>query len=376
MNRRFRSNLSVSKSSLRRWAVLFFLLASAVFTYLLMANVEQFYVVNQQALEDPNFIHADHYWKHSPKDASLVSYSGDGISIENSRLTSNKVVQQLDVSSPLFLRLSVDLEGKKIVTDKKKPFAGASAGVVFYGKDGVRLRDNTVVDIKKSMPKRTYSEIFYADKTVDSVRVALRLTGAEGVLTARNPELSVLAEFPIFKTMRTLLAAFWCFVGIWLIYLAVKNLPLNSLVMAGGLSVVIVVGVLMPGETIATFNESIFSVLPSGIAVAVEQLPNVFFGSVDTKAPWSGLSKIAHLLVFFFVGVMAGRGFRNYGVAYGIALVVVFAVVTEALQTLVFGRSASLRDVYIDSIGGMVGLLSVITYVLMTEKLGEYVEPI
>ena len=238
------------------------------------------------------------------------------------------------------------------------------------------MRDNTVVDIKKSMPKRTYSEIFYADKTVDSVRVALRLTGAEGVLTARNPELSVLAEFPIFKTMRTLLAAFWCFVGIWLIYLAVKNLPLNSLVMAGGLSVVIVVGVLMPGETIATFNESIFSVLPSGIAVAVEQLPNVFFGSVDTKAPWSGLSKIAHLLVFFFVGVMAGRGFRNYGVAYGIALVVVFAVVTEALQTLVFGRSASLRDVYIDSIGGMVGLLSVITYVLMTEKLGEYVEPI
>lgn len=376
MNRRFRSNLSVSKSSLRRWAVLFFLLASAVFTYLLMANVEQFYVVNQQALEDPNFIHADHYWKHSPKDASLVSYSGDGISIENGRLTSNKVVQQLDVSSPLFLRLSVDLEGKKIVTDKKKPFAGASAGVDFYGKEGARLKYNTIVNVKKSMPKRTYSEILYVDKTVDSVRVALRLTGAEGVMTVRNPELSVLAEFPIFKITRALLAAFWCFVGIWLVYLAVKKLPLNSLVIAGGLSVVIVVGVLMPGGIIATFNESIFSVLPSGIAVAVEQLLAVLFSSGDTKAPWAGLSKIAHLLVFFFVGVMAGRGFRNHGVVYGIAMVVVFAVVTEALQTLVFGRSASLRDVYIDSIGGVLGLLSVITYVVMTEKLREYGEPI
>ena len=73
---------------------------------------------------------------------------------------------------------------------------------------------------------------------------------------------------------------------------------------------------------------------------------------------------------------MAGRGFRNHGVVYGIAMVVVFAVVTEALQTLVFGRSASLRDVYIDSIGGVLGLLSVITYVVMTEKLREYGEPI
>ena len=131
----------------------------------------------------------------------------------------------------------------------------------------------------------------------------------------------------------------------------------------------------MPGGIITEFNRSFFSALPNGIVVAFQQLLNFFFSSVDPEPPSASLSNFAHFLVFFLVGVLAGCGFRKFGAVYGIALVVVFAVVTEALQTLVFGRSASLHDVYLDSIGGILGLLSVITIILLAEKYRNYVEP-
>ena len=272
------------------------------------------------------------------------------------------------MNSPLFLKLSVDAGARDIVTDNRD-FGGGVVSVLLHRKDGGRSVRHGVV-IKKSMPIRAYSDIIYVDQSVASVEVALRFLRAEGVFTVRNPELSVMAEFPNYKTTRKVLVAFWCLLGVWLIYWAVINLPLNSsLVVAGGLSIVVLVGVLMPGGMITAFNNSLFSVLPTGIAVAVEQLLAFFFGTTEAKAPSVSLSKFAHFLVFFFVGVLAGRGFRKFGVVYGIALVVVFAVVTEALQTLVFGRSTSLRDVYIDSIGGILGLLSVISIILICEKL-------
>ena len=362
------AEFAVSKKSVMRWVVLFLFLVSALLTYLLMTNIEQFYVVNQQLLKDPDFTQADYYWKYNPKDASVVSYSGDSINIENSRQTSNQVVQRLSVNSPLFLRLSADVSVRQVVTDNRDS-SGAGILIVLRGKDGGRLKSSNLV-IKKAMPIRNLSNTIYVDQAVASVEVAFRLVRAEGLFTVRNPELSVMAEFPNYKTTRQVLTAFWCFLGVWLIFWVVRNLQLSSsLVLAGGLTILIVVGVLVPVRIITEFNNSFFSVLPGGVAVTFEQLLNFFFGSANPKPTSASLSKFAHFLVFFLVGALAGWGFRKFGVLYGLALVVVFAVVTEALQTLVFGRSASLHDVYIDSIGGILGLLFVISIILIVEKL-------
>ena len=257
MNHRYMANLFVSKNSVMRWVVLFLFLVSALLTVFLMTNIDQFYVVNQQLLKDPDFAHADHYWKYNSKDASVVSYSGDSIVIENSRQTSNNVVQRLGVNSPLFLRLSADADVREIVTDKGDS-SGAVISIVLRQKDGGRLRRNGVV-IKKPTPIRNYSNTIYVDQAVASVEVAFRLLRAKGVFTVRDPELSVMAEFPNYKTTKKVVTVFWCFLGVWLIFWAVRNLPLSSsLLFAGGLSVLVVVGVLMPGGIITAFNKSFF----------------------------------------------------------------------------------------------------------------------
>lgn len=368
MNHCYMADLAVSKKSVKRWMVLFLFLTSAILTFLLMTNIEQFYVVNQQLLKDPDFVQADIYWKYNTKDASVVSYSGDSINIENSRQTSGSVVQRLSVNSPLFLRLSVDVGVKEIVTDNRD-YGGGGISIVLRGKDGSRLRSIGEV-INKPMPIRTYTNIIYVDRAVARVDVAFRLLRAEGIFTVRDPELSVLAEFSSYKITQKVLTALWCFLGVWLICWAVRNLQLSStLVLAGGLSALVVVGVLLPGGIITEFSRSFFSALPDEIVIGFGQLLNFFFGSVDPEPPSASLSNFAHFLLFFLVGALAGWGFRKFGVLYGLALVVVFAVVTEALQTLVFGRSASLHDVYIDSIGGILGLLFVISIILIVEKL-------
>ena len=367
------NSFSLSRNTLARWVVLFLFLVSAVLTYLLMNNVEQFYVVDRQVLRDSDFIHSDKFWQHNQKESSIVGFSGDSINIENTRQTSNQVIQRLDINAPVFMRLSVDAGGKGIVAAPKYS-AGGIAAIVFYGKDGSRLGHHNVAVLKKSMPLRSFSEVVYMSKAVASVAVAIRLLGTEGVFTVRNPELSVLAEFPTYKTTRMILALLWCILGCWLVFWAMRNFTFKLLVLAGGLSTAIVAGVLMPGGIITAFNKSVFGILPDAIAGGFQQLLTYFFGSIATKAPGSELTKFAHFLLFFFVGVLAGRGFRKVGIVYGLALVGVVAVVTEALQTLVFGRSTSLRDVYIDLVGGIFGLLFAVTCILLVEKFRKHVK--
>jgi hypothetical protein len=255
------------------------------------------------------------------------------------------------------------MKGEQIVTDES-PFAGGSVNLIYHGEDGVRSR-GTVALVNATTPVRTYSEIFYVDETVSSIAVALRLARAKGILSVQDPELSVLAAFPVYKTTRTILAAIWSFFTFFLVFWAARNLPLNTLLLAGALLAVTVAGVLMPGGIITAVSKSIFSSLPQGGADFVEAFLEFFFGAGSAK-PWIGISKLAHFLGFVLIGGLVGRSYRRVGVVFAIASVVVFATVTECLQTLVFGRSSSLRDIYIDSLGGVFGALSVVIYLRST----------
>jgi hypothetical protein len=365
MNRLTGGYVSVAKIVWIKWAGLFFIFVLAVITYLWITGMEQFYVVDQQALSDPDFLQSERYWKQTAHKSSLITFSGDSVNIEHGALTGSQVVQKLIVKSPLFLRLSVDASGKEITTTGR-PFAGGSVALVLNNEDGSKVK-NTVMTIDRSMPIRNYSDVFYIDETVASVAVAIRLLGAKGVFTVQNPELSVLAEFPVFETSRMVLATFWCIVGCFLIYWGGGHLPRSAFLFGGGLVFAVVVGVLMPGGTIAGVNKVLFGMLPSGTANSAVWLHAAVVGLGGTQ-PWSGISKVGHFLAFFLIGVLLGRYYRKIGVLYGISLVVVFAIVTEVLQLLVFARSTSIRDVYIDSAGGVLGLLCVVAYVLAAQK--------
>ena len=161
-----------------------------------------------------------------------------------------------------------------------------------------------------------------------------------------------------------------------LLWWFVKSLSVLTWVWIGGASLVLVIGVLLPGGIITTANNTFFALLPESMADGLLNILGFLFGSIETAAPSGSLSKLAHFLVFMLIGVIIGQAFRRIGLFYGFALIAVFAVVTESLQTLVYGRSTSLRDVYVDISGGLFGLVVGVGCVLLLEKIRSAAEPV
>ena len=48
---------------------------------------------------------------------------------------------------------------------------------------------------------------------------------------------------------------------------------------------------------------------------------------------------------------------RKYGIYFALAAIAVLALATEALQTMVYGRTTSVGDLVVDTAGGLTGLL-------------------
>ena len=184
-----------------RWLALAILFASAAVTYLLMNNMEQFYVVDQQVLEDTDFIETHKYWKQKRKNSPVISYAGDVLQIAHDQQTSNEVQQHLKLNTPVFVRLSVEAKTKDIFAENKY-WAGGTAAVVSYTAEGARLRHTNVFTLKNDTSFRSYSKIVYLEKDVEVVAVAIRLLRSQGVLSVRNPELSVMAELPKYSAVR------------------------------------------------------------------------------------------------------------------------------------------------------------------------------
>ena len=359
------TKLDISDSIIFRWLLLLWLLTSAAVTYFSMSNFEQFFVVDQQILNDPNFHEMGRYWKQ--KKQSKISYSGSSINIDNTVVSSDVIVQQITLGGPVFVRFAVEAGGENIVPGEK-PWSGGSVAIIYYGEDGDRIGQSTLVTLKSAGPIQPYSKVVYLNKNVVSVDVTVRLLSAKGRFSARYPELSILAELPRYETMKMLLVYYWCFVAFSFLILLYKIFPFRFFVGIGSLSVVAIVGIILPGEIITGFNQSLFNQLPEGLAVIVQRLSVIVLGSFDSTAPSAGISKLGHFLVFFLIGVLVGKAFRRLGLIYGVALLAVLAIVTEALQLLVFGRSTLLHDVYIDLSGGILGLLFGIGSLLLLEK--------
>ena len=354
--------------SFMRWVTLGFLLTSAALTYHLMNKLDRFYVVDQQTLADSNFIEPGKYWKNKNGASRAISFSLDSLSIENSRSDSNEVSQRVRVSAPVFVQLSVEASATGL-SNENKYWAGGSAAVVSYATDGARLRHTNVLNLKTASAFRKYSKIILIKKDVATISVALRLLRSKGKVTYRNPELSILAEIKSFKIVKNLLVVHWCLVALVLAIWACKSLSFKTLSLIGGLSVVAIIGVLLPGGLVTAFNKWFMQYLPGSSADSIQSLILFFYGNVEAVTPTASISKFAHFLVFMLIGVLIGQAFRRVGLYFGVALIAVFAVVTESLQTLVFGRSTSVQDVYIDLSGALVGLIAGVGCILLLEKL-------
>lgn len=67
--------------------------------------------------------------------------------------------------------------------------------------------------------------------------------------------------------------------------------------------------------------------------------------------------KLAHVLIFGFLAILFHRGIRRPSIGYAWLCATLFAVLDEWHQSLVPGRTPSLKDVMLDSLAAFVFLL-------------------
>lgn len=206
-----------------------------------------------------------------------------------------------------------------------------------------------------------FDQIFRVPTEYSSISVVIQLLNASGTLEIRSVSLRSAVENPSYSAWRHILVGTWFIAGLWIAWpllRAARGMAAQRWILAtGGM---ILVGVLIPASMK-------YSLTPSWLLPETETQGQSSIDILHAAIPFRfallpielDIYKLAHLLLFSLIGYLL-ISLRPYAVSIKIqiAMTGLFALATESMQVLAFGRSGSLSDVLIDLSGVSCGLLT------------------
>ncbi len=343
------------RSQLLKWAVLSVAVGLAILTVFSLRSVDRFYVEKEQLLEDAQFLSGKTHWKE--KGSSQTSTAGNRIVITNNLGASHSVFQNVVVDTPAFYKIDFDAGVRDVVPAGKEKWARAGVAVIYRDKNGKRTGSSTVVGLVGSKAIQPYSKTLLLWKDLGSVDISFRLYNAGGEFVVANPAMSRLQEFPFYKNMRMGIVVAWCILLLALVYLLFRFGGIWNLLVVMTLGGVAIVGVMMPESTMTILNQWLAGLIPTSFLTESRRILGFVYEGNRFVNPGSEVSKIGHFVVFSLLGFFAGLRWQKIGLLFALTCIAAFAFITEALQTLVYGRTTSFGDLIIDMIGGAIGLV-------------------
>lgn len=352
--------LAIDRIDLLKWlAILLSLVLSSV-TFLSLNYLDRFYVEREQLLRDSNFLSGNRYWKH--KGSSQVAYSADRLIITNIERGYHKVYQNVSIDAPGYYRFEYDAGVKGVVTGKKEDWTGGNIAIIFRNNAGERTGSHMLTALRGTKRLSPYSVILHVKKEYENVDFAIRLYDAKGRLVVANPVMSKLQEYPFYKSVRISIVIAWLLMVLALTIFALRVASLRQALLAILIGGVAVVGVMLPPEMITDANYKLANALPETVLVTARAILSKIYQGPQFMYPGAEISKMGHLFVFMCLGIFVGWFYKKIGFYFSIAVVVVCAFITETLQVLVEGRSPTVGDLLLDSVGGLFGLTICIVF--------------
>lgn len=118
---------------------------------------------------------------------------------------------------------------------------------------------------------------------------------------------------------------------------------------------------------IVIFTMSSFNANDSGkqSGIIVNFISNIFNIS-NVRLLSLIVRKLAHFTEYFILGVLSINYFIKYkkNINYSYLLCIFSAITDEVHQLFVFGRSCQLMDIFIDSVGAIIGIIFTIKFVI------------
>ena len=350
------SGRSVGKPGNKNGIILLVLASAlALLTLVCMQYLERFYVLEAQLLVDPEFSAGSSHWDE--KGRGVTSFLDNRATIINSNGVSHSVFQNIKVDALEYYRFSVQAGVSEVVPTSSESWALASVYVIYRDEAGNRIGSSGISRLKGSQPLQTYTKQLLMMKSVSSIDLAFRLLRAEGMFSVTKPVVSRLQEYPFFKILRVFIIVAWLVLGALMAWTGLSVLKVWQMLLFAGLVGIALVGTLMPVAVITDLTVKIAALLPEFLMAGTRAVLGGIYGASNLAEPGGGVSKLGHVFIFMCFGVLAGLLWRRIGIIFAAACLAVFAFVTEALQTLVFGRSTTFSDVVLDCVGGFSGLL-------------------
>lgn len=336
----------------KKWPILFIVALIVLLTNVTLTSLKRFEVVDFQLLVDPLFSEWRKHWRL--KGNTEVRVSPSQVDLVNTFGDSGQLVQQIEIDTPGFVRLTIEAGGESISVGHQS-WAGGAVAFVYYDANGKSLKQSAFIRVLADSSIKKYEYIEYINKPVAMIEVSIRLLRASGTFSIRNPVLTRLKETSIYRIAKVVIAAGWILIGCYLVYLGFVLLGFTQVVFFSGLGAVVLIFVLAPPEFIASTKQNL-SVFLMQISNSVTE--NMSGGAFQSLIGDLDLSGVGHFVAFFVLGMILGCFFGLQNAAYGFCCLFVFAFATEVLQTYVDGRSTSLEDVYIDVFGALTGVLA------------------
>ena len=343
-----------SELAKNKWLLIFILLILAAISHTSLNSIERFEVLDKQLLKDPSFSQKLKYWQK--KGEQSLMFIDSTVQIVNKSSASQTIRQSLQIETPATVRLAVKAGGVDIVTGSER-WAGGSVVLVPYDETGHRTGSTAVAIISETMEARLYSKTVFLNRDISRVEVAIRLLKSSGSFQAGELQLTWLQERSSYKITRITVGATWAVVALLLLILVLKYLGKLGVVLFAGLPLIVLLGILLPEPFIATVGSSLAQLIPQSILSWIQEILATYFG-YELQTDSARIVKFGHFAAFLIVGTLIGWTGRYIGFGFGFGLVSIatFAIITEVLQMLVNGRSASVIDIFIDIAGAALGM--------------------
>lgn len=346
--------MKIKKAVVFKWLILLVIVVFSAITLFTLKNTDQFYVQTEQLLVDPFFIQGQKTWERTGSE-ELVDFRGKQLNLVNQLSTSQTVSQNVAVKTPVSVRLTFEGSSRDVVASEKS-WAGASSSVVFRNKAGERIGSKTTTSMVGTNAMNVYADRLVLRDTIGSIDISFRLLASSGTFSVKNPVLSLLVEFPAYKKLKALIGGIWLVVFAGLAFIGLRVLNVQQIVSLLVVGAITLGGALMPESLMSVINEKLAASIPDFVLSATKNVLSNVFGINKLSGSGAEVSKLGHFFAFTLIGLIVGWYWRRVGLLFGIACVLVFALLSEILQLLVEGRTPSSADLLIDISGALLGI--------------------
>lgn len=338
-----------------KWILLSMAVLLSVLTFLTMRYVDRFGIDEEQLLEDAQFLEGNARWQE--KGNGVTEFQGNQLKITNRPGVSHSVSQNVQVDTPAFYRFSYNAGVTDVVPTSPEFWALASVAIIFRDESGERTGSRMITTLSGTESSASFTEQLLLTESISSVDFAVRLYRAGGEFFITNPVMSKLKELPIFKGVRAGVVAAWLALFAVLVFFSFRVLKVWQLMILIALTGAAMVGTMMPEALMTAVSQKVAGFVPESLLSNLRSTFSKVYSADKFTHAGTEVSKLGHFLVFSCFGLFAGLLWRKCGFIFAVACIAVLALSTEALQTLVYGRTTNIGDLVIDALGGLTGLL-------------------